>query len=329
MAWKILGVGSPLVDLLLNVDDSFLKEHVSGAKGGMEMVEPEVISALVTLSGKTPEKAPGGSAGNTVFALAKMGIPCAMLGKLGHDEKGEFYRAAFRSNGGDDGYFIPTSEAPTGSCLSLVTPDAERTMRSALGASLLLNEKEIINTDFSPFDLVYIEGYMLFSPVFDTLIRRAKEAGCRIGFDLASFEVAGIFREKLLGEILPDYVDLLFANEEEAAALLGNDMSPADMAAGLGRYCEVVVVKSGVRGSIAVRGTEKVQIPAFVVPDPVDTTAAGDLYAAGFICGLARGASLEKCGAAGARISSEVVKVFGSVLCKEAWDKVFEEIKGF
>ena len=327
MGWKVLGVGSPLVDLLLNVDDTFLKDHVSGAKGGMEMVEPEVISALVALSGKNPGKAPGGSAGNTVFALAKMGVECAMLGKLGNDGKGDFYRASFRSNGGDDGYFLITSEAPTGSCLSLVTQDAERTMRSALGASLLLTEKEIAETDFSPFDLVYIEGYMLFSPVFDTLIRRAKEAGCRIGFDLASFEVAGIFREKLLNEILPDYVDLLFANEEEATALLGT-MSPEDLAAGLGRYCETVVVKSGIRGSLALRGTEKVQIPAFAVKDPVDTTAAGDLYAAGFIRGLAADAPLEKCGVIGARISSEVVKVFGSVLGKEAWDKVFEEIEG-
>jgi sugar/nucleoside kinase (ribokinase family) len=92
--------------------------------------------------------------------------------------------------------------------------------------------------------------------------------------------------------------------------------------------CEVAVVKSGVRGSVAVRGSEKAFIPAFVVEDPVDTTAAGDLYAAGFIRGLAAGAPLSKCGAIGSRISSEVVKVFGSKLGPEAWNKVFEEIKG-
>ena len=327
MAWNILGVGSPLVDQLLNVDDAFLKEYVSGAKGGMEMVEPEVISALVARSGKTPEQAPGGSAGNTIFALAKMGVKCSMLGKIGRDEKGEFYRSAFKSNGGDDSCFIPTDEAPTGCCLSLVTPDAERTMRSALGASLLLTQEEIRKVDFTPFDLVYIEGYMLFSPVFDTLIRCVKAAGCRIGFDLASFEVAGLFRDKLLNEVLPDFVDLLFANEEEGAALLGQ-MAPGEMAEKLSVLCEIAVVKSGVRGSVAVRGSEKAFIPAFVVENPVDTTAAGDLYAAGFIRGLAAGASLDKCGVIGSRISSEVVKVFGSVLSSEAWNKVFEEIKG-
>lgn len=327
MAWKILGVGSPLVDLLINVDDAFLKEHVSGAKGGMEMVEPQVTEALIALSGKKAERAPGGSAGNTIFALAKMGIECAMLGKIGNDDEGHFYRNEFKRNGGSDAYFITTDAAPTGRCLSLVTPDAERTMRSALGASLLLQKEEIEKADFSPFDLVYIEGYMLFSPVFDTLIRRVKEAGCRIGFDLASFEVAGIFKEKLLNEVLPGYVDLLFANEEEAAALLG-EMPPEEMAEKFSTFCEVAVVKSGVKGSIAVRGTEKAVIPAFVVENPVDTTAAGDLYAAGFIRGLAAGAALEKCGAIGSRISSEVVKVFGSVLGDEAWDKVFEEIKG-
>ena len=327
MAWKILGVGSPLVDLLINVDDAFLKEHVSGAKGGMEMVEPDVIRTLVERSGVKPEQAPGGSAGNTIFALAKMGIDCSMLGKLGKDVFGDFYRSEFKSNGGSDDYFIAASDAPTGKCLSIVTPDAERTMRSALGASLLLQKEEIEKADFTPFDLVYIEGYMLFSPVFDTLIRRAKESGCRIGFDLASFEVVGIFKEKLLSDVLPDYVDLLFANEEEASALLG-ELPPEEMAGRLSEMCEIAVVKSGVRGSIAVRGGEKAFIPAFVVEHPVDTTAAGDLYAAGFIRGLAAGAPLSKCGAVGSRISSEVVKVFGSVLGKEAWDRVFEEIKG-
>lgn len=327
MAWEILGVGSPLVDQLLNVDDAFLKEHVSGAKGGMEMVEPDLIRELISKGGQLPRCVPGGSAGNTIFALAKMGISCAMLGKLGKDAMGDLYESEFKNNGGRVEYFITTSAAPTGCCLSLVTPDAERTMRSALGASLLLEKEEIEKVDFTPFDLVYIEGYMLFSPVFDTLLRCVKAAGCRIGFDLASFEVVGIFKEKLLNEVLPRYVDLLFANEEEAAALLGK-LPPEEMADRLSKICEVAVVKSGVLGSWAVRGTEKVQIPAFVVEHPVDTTAAGDLYAAGFIRGLAAGAPLEKCGAIGSRISSEVVKVFGSVLPPEAWDKVFEEIKG-
>ena len=327
MAWKVLGVGSPLMDLLLDVDDAFLKAHVSGAKGGMEMVEPETISALLKVSSSAPRKVPGGSAGNTLFALARMGVPCAMLGKLGADPSGDFYRAEFRRNGGDDSFFAVTGEALTGTCLSLVTPDAERTMRSALGASLLLTPGEVRSRDYSSFDLVFIEGYMLFSSVFDTLLESVKAAGCRIGFDLASFEVAGIFREKLLKTVLPDYVDLLFANEEEAAALLGGG-DPADMAEKLNAMCETVVVKSGVRGSVARRGGEMVKIPAFVVPDPVDTTAAGDLYAAGFLRGLAAGAPLDRCGRLGARTSAEVVKVFGSVLSEESWAKIFEEMKG-
>lgn len=327
MAWKVLGVGSPLMDLLLDVDDAFLKAHVSGAKGGMEMVEPETISALLEASGTAPRKVPGGSAGNTLFALAKMGVPCAMLGKLGADPAGDFYRAEFRHNGGDDSFFVVTHDAPTGTCLSLVTPDAERTMRSALGASLLLTCDEVRSKDYSSFDLVFIEGYMLFSPVFDTLLESVKAAGCRIGFDLASFEVAGIFREKLLKTVLPEYVDLLFANEEEAAALLGKD-DPLRMAEKLNSMCGTVVVKSGVRGSVVRRGNETVKVPAFVVPDPVDTTAAGDLYAAGFLRGLAAGAPLDRCGRLGARTSAEVVKVFGSVLSEESWAKVFEEMKG-
>ncbi len=325
MASRILGVGSPLVDLLAHVDDAFLQTHVPGGKGGMEMVEAAWQRELIGRLGGGVERAPGGSAGNTVFALARMGVPCAMLGKLGQDDDGRFYREQFAAYGGSAEAFIETADAPTGNCLALITDDAERTMRSALGASLLLNIDEVEAFDYSPYHLVYIEGYMLFSEVFEPLLRRAKAAGCRIGLDLASFEVVRHFRDRLPA-LLEQYVDIVFANSDEARELCG-EAPPEEQLERLGECCEVAVVKLGAEGSLVRCGGETLRVAAVPVENPVDTTAAGDLYAAGFLYGIASGMSPARCAGFGSFIASEVVRVVGSALPREAWSRVEREFE--
>lgn len=208
-SFKLLGVGSPLLDILVEVDDVFLAERVSGDKGGMEMVDAAAQQAILAQLPGKPRLVPGGSAGNTVFALARLGLDCAMFGKLGNDDNGRFYRNRLKELGGSDEAFFVTDEQPTGTCLSMVTPDAERTMRSCLAASLLLRPEEAETIDFSKYDFVYIEGYMLFSAVLPTVMRNAKAAGCRIGLDMASFEVVRTFREDL-PDILKNYVDVVW-----------------------------------------------------------------------------------------------------------------------
>ena len=301
-SFKLLGVGSPLLDILVEVDDVFLAERVSGDKGGMEMVDAAAQQAILAQLPGKPRLVPGGSAGNTVFALARLGLDCAMFGKLGNDDNGRFYRNRLK-----------------------VTPDAERTMRSCLAASLLLRPEEAETIDFSKYDFVYIEGYMLFSAVLPTVMRNAKAAGCRIGLDMASFEVVRTFREDL-PDILKNYVDVVMANEEEAAELFP-ELSTEDRLMRLASWCEVAAIKLGRRGCMVRCGNEIVKVPALVVERPVDTTAAGDLWAAGFLYGVLKNKPLAEAAWYGSLISHEVVKVFGSELADNVWNEIANRMK--
>ena len=189
--FRLLGVGSPLLDVLVPVDEAFL-ETVPGEKGGMLMVEPEFQEEVLRRLPTEPRLVPGGSAGNTIFGLARLGIPVAMFGKLGDDENGNFYRSRLRELGGFDAEFIATSELPTGTCLSMITPDAERTMRSALAASLLVRPKRPMRSTTRGMISSISRGYMFYSAVMPTVLRKAKEAGCRIGIIDIRIEWSGI-----------------------------------------------------------------------------------------------------------------------------------------
>ena len=323
--YRCLGVGSPLVDLLSQVSEDFVNS-IPGEKGGMVMVDAAGQNMLISALTGEVSIAPGGSAGNTVFALARLGIPCAMLGKLGEDEYGRFYRSRLAELGGSEHAFARTEEAPTGTCLSLITPDGERTMRSNLAASLLLSPQDVEALDFTEFDLVYIEGYMLFNPSFQTVLRCAKEAGCMIGFDLASFEVVRAFKEQL-PLLLAENIDIIVANEEEAAELFGSGCSAEDMLEELSQWCQIAVVKLGKDGAMLRCGAEVCRVPAELVENPLDTTAAGDLWAAGFLYGLFEGRSLEEAAQFGAITSGEVVKVIGSEMDADTWEYIRKRIQ--
>lgn len=323
--FRLLSVGAPLLDLLSEVDDAFLSSHVSGSKGGMEMVDSATQQAILAkLPGKT-RLVPGGSAANTAFALAHLGLDCAILGKIGNDEHGRFYRNRFKELGGGDEAFFETNEQPTGTCLSLVTPDAERTMRTNLGASSLLRPEEVEQIDFTQYNFVYIEGYMLYSAVLPLILQKAKAAGCQIGLDLASFEVVRTFREQL-PNILKEFVDVAIANEEEAAQLYP-ELPLEEQLVQLSLLSETAVIKLGRYGAMTRRGDKTIHTPAELVEHPVDTTAAGDLWAAGFLYALAKKCSLGEAAWLGAKVSGEVVKVFGSELPEEVWGEIRESIR--
>ena len=201
----------------------------------------------------------------------------------------------------------------------------DSTMRSCLAASLLLRPEEAETIDFSKYDFVYIEGYMLFSAVLPTVMRNAKAAGCRIGLDMASFEVVRTFREDL-PDILKNYVDVVMANEEEAAELFP-ELSTEDRLMRLASWCEVAAIKLGRRGCMVRCGNEIVKVPALVVERPVDTTAAGDLWAAGFLYGVLKNKPLAEAAWYGSLISHEVVKVFGSELADNVWNEIANRMK--
>ena len=320
-SFRVLGFGSPLVDLRAEVSDDFLKENVPGGKGGTLHVTPAELDELVSRLPEAPLTAPGGSAGNTVSALNRLGVGAELLGKAGDDEYGRFFRESFIRSGGTGSCIFSAPGAATGVCLSLTTPDGERTMRSNLGSSLDLNAGELATVDFRAFDLVLVEGYMIDCPVFDAVLEKARTAGCRIAFDPGSFELATEHRE-CFDRVIRDFADILFINRAEAESLCGKP-TPEKLAEELSRNCPCVVLKLGARGALIKRRNEEaVAIPAFPAERVVDTTAAGDMFAAGFLFGLADGRRTRECGELGARLAAEIVGVSGTELPEAVWRKL-------
>lgn len=319
--FSVIGVGSPIVDLIAQVSDEFLK-NVPGEKGGMVMIGNDDLNHLIALLGKeNVKRTPGGSAGNTLFDLANFGVQTALLGTTGNDEAGEFYKSKLIEAGGSTHALRCSESSPTGHCICLVTPDAERTMRPALAAALEFDPASVTEADFAGYTLAHLEGYLLAhsEEKLRYLMQTARQAGCQISLDLASFEVVKAFRPAIM-KLLEEFVDIVFANSDEADALLGN-ISPEEQLAELRKLCSVAVVKLGEKGAWADCGKGAVFIPANKV-NAVDTTAAGDSFAAGFLYGLLTEKDAAYCGKLGAALAAETVQVFGASLGAEAWTRV-------
>lgn len=320
---ELVGVGNPILDLLARVPESFLEE-VGGDKGGMVLTDVDTLGKWLARLPEPPVQAPGGSSGNTTFAAAQLGLRTAFIGKVGDDVEGNFYRDRFKEIGGDPARFKIAQEA-TGQCLSLITPDSERTMRTSLGAAATLSPEEITPKDFIGCSHAHIEGYLLFNEqLMLKVLQAAKEATCTVSMDLASFEVVKA-AEALLPDLLTRYVDLVFANEEEAAAFLGREDSEERMAEALGTYCDLAVVKGGARGAWIARGGERLHCPALPGIEAIDTTGAGDYWAAGFLAGWLKGKPLDTCAAMGARLGGAIVQVIGAELPDEEWNAIRSE----
>jgi sugar/nucleoside kinase (ribokinase family) len=323
--FTIIGIGSPIVDAIAQVEHAFL-DQIEGKKGGMELVDGAAIASLLQLIPNPPISAPGGSAGNTLFALARMGCSTRFLGKTGNCTEGEFYRGRFTELGGDSSRF-KIGDIPNGQCISLVTPDGERTMRTHLGAAMTLSPEEITTADFVGCAHAHIEGYLLFNEaLMRQVLRSAKEAGCSISLDLASFEVVNATKH-ILPQILREYVDIVFANEEEAEAFTGIKDDHQAMAQHLAGYCKTAVVKVGAHGSYIAQGGKVEKIEPMHAACVVDTTGAGDLWAAGFLYGWSQGRELAHCAQMGSILGAAVVQVQGSVLPPHVWDDLFSAIQ--
>lgn len=322
---EVAGIGSPIVDLLAKVEDGFLSA-AGGAKGGMELVDSATLDKLLQKLPQSPVMAAGGSAGNTIYAMARLGRACSFLGKLGQDSEGDYYRCVMAEQGVGEGLYRYDAKTPSARCLSLVTPDNERTMRTCLGAAALLAPEEISAGDFSGIRLVHIEGYLLFNPALaEKALRSAHEAGCKVSLDLGSFEVVRAAGANL-GSLLEKYVDYVFANEDEGKAFCGSD-DPMDAVRALGKLCPVVAVKLGARGAWLQReGSEPVRVEAVMAANPIDATGAGDFWAAGFLHGELSGCDLATSGRMGAVLGCEVVQQLGADLPEEIWAKVKQDL---
>lgn len=320
----IIGIGAPVLDTLVRVDDAFLEKHVMGEKGGMEMLDATALEAILRETKGELVHAPGGSSGNTIFAMTRIGLKTSFIGKLGNDEAGRIFLEAYREMGGDVSRFKKADE-PNARCLSLVTPDSERTMRTMLGASALLSPDEINAGDFADARHTHLEGYLFFNPeLIQSLTASAAEAGTTISVDLASFEVVNAARLALPG-LLEQYVDVVFANEEEAKAYFPDENDYEKMALQFADICKVAVVKLGAKGSIIASGGEVHHVDCIPADPLTDTTGAGDLWAAGFLSGWLRGKDLPECGRLGSLLGSEIVQVMGAKIPEDRWTAILPE----
>jgi len=314
----IVGVGSALVDVLANEDDEFLKK-TGAVKGGMKYVDKDFIELTMARTSQPPTIVPGGSACNTAVGVGKLGGQARFVGKSGRGKMGAFFEADLIKNNVDPVLF--TSSSPTGRVLSIITPDAQRSMFTFLGASSETLPEEITKECFANAAVVHIEGYLLFN---DALIlaalNAAKAAGARVSLDLASFTVVEE-SQVLLKSIVKDFVDILIANEDEARAFTGYADEKKAIKA-LSQDANIAALKIGERGSFIAHNGDILQIAPKGTGSAIDTTGAGDLWAAGFLFGLVNGYSLEKSGELGSACGYEVCQVVGANIPEEGWQRI-------
>jgi len=319
--FDLIGVGNPIMDVLAHVDDAFLTAHVTGDKGGMVLVDDEDIAKMVQHLQTPLAEAPGGSAANATLGATQLGLRTTFLGKIGGDITAERYRANFVAAGGDGSRF-KRANVPNGRCLSLVTPDGQRTMRTHLGAAMTLHPDEITAADFKGARHAHIEGYLMFNPALaDKVARTARAAGCTISIDLASFEVVNVARDWILGQ-LKEGVDVVFANEDEVRSLFQKDASYDAFARKLASFGGIAAVKMGKDGAWIATGSDLHRIDPVKVDRVVDTTGAGDAWAAGFLFGHLRGAPLATSGAIGSLLGAETVQHLGASLPEVHWTRL-------
>lgn len=314
----IVGIGSALIDVLAQVSQDFL-DSVSDIKGGMTLVDSPFIDDLISKLPVKPEIVPGGSACNTIIGIGKLGGQARFVGKCCDDDFGTLFETGLIRSGVKPNLF--KTRTPTGRVVSLITPDAQRSMFTYLGASAEMDPETITEKCFEGTSLAMMEGYLLFNKqLMMAALKAAKEAGASIVLDLASFTVVEESRDFLMEHVL-EYIDILIANEDEAKAFTGISDEKKALEA-LAEHADIAVLKVGERGSYISNRGMIVSVDPVKGKKPIDTTGAGDLWAAGFLYGLNSGFPIEKCGALGSACGYEVCQVTGASIPDDGWNRI-------
>jgi sugar/nucleoside kinase (ribokinase family) len=329
MTFDLIGVGSPIMDLLARVPDEFLARNVAGAKGGMVLVDGAEMQRIVALLPGEPAYATGGSAANATYNVARLGLKATFLGKLGNDELARVYQQRFEAAGVNGSRFKLGSE-PNARCLALVTPDAQRTLRTHLGAAMTLSPSDISADDFRGCRHAHIEGYLVFNQALaDAVLAAARAAGCTTSVDLSSFEVVNASRGWLFSQFRKG-IDVVFANEDEIRALFeDNTSSFDDLARKLADHGVLAAVKVGKDGAWLANGGELHRVAPVAVANVVDTNGAGDAWAAGFLSGYLRGWPLPACGAIASLLGAETVMHMGPIIPQTHWELLLPRALAF
>jgi sugar/nucleoside kinase (ribokinase family) len=314
----IVGIGSALVDILTHAEDEFLAK-TGAAKGGMRLVGKEDIERILAMSCARTTIVPGGSACNTIIGVGNLGGSARFVGKCGSGKMGKLIEDDLNRQNVEPA--LLRADSPTGCSLSIITPDAQRSMFTFLGASAETRPEEITINSFKDAAVVLVEGYLLYNPeLIKTSLSAAKAAGAKIAMDLASYTVVKESRE-LLDYLVETYVDILIANEDEAEAFTGHSDERQALEA-LAASADIAVLKVGPRGSYITHAAHTIAVEPMGDGTALDTTGAGDLWAAGFLFGLVKGYSLEKCGRLGSACGYEVCQVIGANIPDDGWNRI-------
>ena len=320
---KILGLGNALVDVLSKLDSDETLVKIGIQKGAMDMISREQMYVIRKYQANTETtQAPGGANCNTMRAITLLGGQSGFIGKVGDDNLGEFYEEALLK-AGVASYLIKT-EGPSGACTVFISPDGERTMGTFLGPAPTISPDEITEDVLRNYDCIHIEGYLIVNEelVRETM-KKAKRLGLKVALDLANYNIVNAYKG-LLEEVIPQYVDILFANASEAEAFTGLPAQEAVKA--LEKQVHVALVTLGKDGSLIGSEGKFYHVDA-EGGKPVDTTGAGDNFAAGFLYGQSVGASLVQSAQIGSMLSGYVIDVVGPQVPADKWEQIKLKVK--
>jgi len=315
-------MGNALVDVLIKMNDDKLLDYFGLPKGSMQLVDADSVKTILDgVKGLDPAIASGGSAANTINGLAALHAPCGYIGKTGQDEYGKIFADDMKANKIETFLFDGVNE--TGRAIAFISPDSERTFATYLGAAIELTHEDLNDSLFNNYSIFHIEGYLVQNhSLIEQAVQMAHEANLQVSLDLASYNVVEANLD-FLQKLIKQYVDIVFANEEEAKAFTG--MEPEAALDEIAKTCEIAVVKVGKNGSMIKSNGKRYIVPAEKA-NPVDTTGAGDLYASGFLYGLAKELPLNTCGRIGSMLASQVIEVIGAKIDKKSWGNLREII---
>lgn len=307
----LVGIGNAMVDVLAKTTDAFLDAEKI-AKGGMTLVDEAAAEALYAKMGPATEMS-GGSAANTIAAFAMLGGKAGFIGKVANDQLGQVFRHDMNASG----VAYPTAYLEggpsTARCMILITPDGQRTMSTYLGACVNITSADIDQELVRNGSITYLEGYLFDKPSAKQTFRDAcdiaKAAGNKVALSLSDAFCVDRHRNDFI-ELIKNRIDILFANETEILSLFQTD--DFDAAAEQARaICGIGALTRGEKGSLVISGNDSFEIAPIAVAEVVDTTGAGDMYAAGFLYGLTQGMPLPECGRIGSTIAGKVITHVG------------------
>jgi sugar/nucleoside kinase (ribokinase family) len=319
---KVLGMGNALVDIITRIENDKMLESFGLPRGSMTLVDLDTSNYIhAETAGMSKSKASGGSAANTIHGLAHLGIETGFVGTVGNDEMGIFFKKDMQVNKINPILFRSMNE--TGRAMALVSQDSERTFATYLGAAVDLSAEDISHGIFEGYDYFYVEGYLVQDKeMFEKALRLAVRAGLLVCLDLASYNIVDDHKD-FFKSMISEYVDILFANEEEIRSLTG--LSPEEGARETSEICDLVVIKLGAEGSFCICKEGMVRVG--VRPSKaIDTTGAGDLFAAGFIYGHMKKLPGEICGKMGAVLAGRVIELIGAKMDESQWENLRREI---